>query len=91
MHQGGLTEVRPRARRWRGAVMVVLTMFALGPLAPAADAVGPEELHPLLLALSVRPWWGDPPALAPAGLDGQRHSLDAVRGRVVLLYFWATW
>jgi hypothetical protein len=91
MHPHPRTPLRPRFRGWRIAEIAALATLTFGLLAPAADAVGPEELHPLLLALSVRPWWGDPPALAPAGLDGQRHSLDAVRGRVVLLYFWATW
>ena len=85
------TGPRPRLRGWRIALMAGLAMLALGPLAPPVGAVRPGDLDPLLRALSIRPWWGDPPAMALVGLDTERHSLDGLRGRVVLLYFWATW
>jgi hypothetical protein len=80
-----------RLRGWRAAPIAALAMLSLALLTPPVDAIAPEDLDRLLLALSVRPWWGDPPALALVGLDGQRYSLDGLRGRVVLLYFWATW
>lgn len=34
---------------------------------------------------------GPAPALAGAGLNGEALSLDALRGRTVLVQFWATW
>jgi len=77
------------ARRVVVAVLVALAMQ----IAPevSADAPSPADLDPLLRALSVRPWWGDPPSVRLASLDGLRHSLEPLRGHVVLLYFWATW
>ncbi len=34
---------------------------------------------------------GDAPAFELPGLDGQKQSLASLRGKVVLLHFWATW
>jgi thiol-disulfide isomerase/thioredoxin len=51
----------------------------------------------LLLLLGVRAYQlrdvarGDAPALAGIDLDGQPLSLEAYRGKPVLLHFWATW
>lgn len=40
----------------------------------------------------LKPWpGGDTPALALEDLDGKAHRLDAYRGKVVLINFWATW
>jgi len=40
----------------------------------------------------IRPWGGKPtPALARADLQGHRVDLSTMRGRVVLVNFWATW
>jgi peroxiredoxin len=37
-------------------------------------------------------WSGGPtPALSLPDLDGKQHTLDAYRGKVVLINFWATW
>jgi cytochrome oxidase Cu insertion factor (SCO1/SenC/PrrC family) len=88
---------RPTRPRWRGpvAVRVVVAMLvavaAVNSSGVSADTLLPADLDPLLRALSVRPWWGDPPRLTLVSLDGLRHSLDPLRGHVVLLYFWATW
>jgi hypothetical protein len=82
---------RWRIAPWRTAVIAVLVVCAPGLVPLTVDAVSPEELDPLLRALSVRPWWGDPPNFALAGLDGRRQSLAGLKGQTVLLYFWATW
>jgi hypothetical protein len=76
---------------WRIALTGLLTVIALSIPGASADSVGPADLDPLLRALSIRPWWGDPPPVALAGLDGERQVLHDARGQVVLLYFWATW
>jgi len=40
----------------------------------------------------VEPWTGGAtPALAGPGLAGARHDLAALRGRAVLVQFWASW
>ena len=43
-------------------------------------------------APELRPWAdGETPALSGKGLDGRTLDLAALRGRVVLVQFWATW
>jgi hypothetical protein len=69
------------------AAVVTVSLLPAG----STESGSLADLDPLLRAMSVRPWWGDPPRLALAGLDGQRHFLDPLRGHVVLLYFWTTW
>jgi peroxiredoxin len=40
----------------------------------------------------LRPWSGGPtPALSLKDLGGVQHKLEAYRGKVVILNFWATW
>jgi peroxiredoxin len=76
---------------WRSAVAALVASLALGVVAAAGEVTSPADLDPLLRSLSIRPWWGDPPPLEVQALDGQRYSLARLRGRVALLYFWATW
>jgi cytochrome oxidase Cu insertion factor (SCO1/SenC/PrrC family) len=49
--------------------------------------------QPDLAALNLQPY--DPPKPAPAfslpDLDGRPQTLEALRGKVVVLFFWATW
>ena len=43
-------------------------------------------------AQELKPWTGGrTPALALDDLEGRPHSLEAQRGKVVLINFWATW
>lgn len=43
------------------------------------------------LALKPEPQNREAPAFELPGLDGQKKSLASLRGKVVLLHFWATW
>jgi thiol-disulfide isomerase/thioredoxin len=38
-----------------------------------------------------RPWLAETPAMQLKRLDGQAFDLESLRGRVVLINFWATW
>jgi cytochrome oxidase Cu insertion factor (SCO1/SenC/PrrC family) len=74
------------------AVLVAASVLgAGGPWLAPARAGTPEELEDRLIDLQVFPLDDAPPPLALPGLDGKRHDLAAAKGRVVLLYFWATW
>lgn len=81
----------PGAARRRAAVIAVLSVLTAAASTGPAHGVAAGDLDPLLRALSVRPWWGNPPAVSVTGLDGRRQSLDGLKGHAVLLYFWATW
>jgi cytochrome oxidase Cu insertion factor (SCO1/SenC/PrrC family) len=63
---------------------VVATVLAVAPALGAS---------PDFAGMQVQPY--DPPKPAPGfslpDLDGKTHSLDETRGKVVLLFFWATW
>ena len=46
----------------------------------------------LACAQQLRPWTGGAtPPLALADLEGKPHSIEAYRGKVLLVNFWATW
>jgi cytochrome oxidase Cu insertion factor (SCO1/SenC/PrrC family) len=69
----------------REAFLAVLaTVIALAPAAGSA---------PDFAGMQVQPY--DPPKAAPAfslpDLDGKMRGLEEARGKVVLLFFWATW
>jgi cytochrome oxidase Cu insertion factor (SCO1/SenC/PrrC family) len=63
------------------AAAVVLT-------AAAVSAAAPDWA-----SLQIQPY--EPPKAAPAfslpGLTGRTQTLEALRGKVLLLFFWATW
>ena len=59
--------------------------------AALALALLPAAAAPCL-AQALKPWdRGPPPALELADVEGAGHRLEAYRGKVVLVNFWATW
>lgn len=72
------------------ASLVLRFIGALAVVALAATAAGAA---PDFAAMQIQPY--DPPKLAPAfalpALDGTTQRLEDLRGKVVLLFFWATW
>jgi len=67
---------------------VLVALALLATVATSARAAGPD-----LAELGIEPY--TPPRPAPAfslpDLDGTPRSLAELRGKVVLLFFWATW
>ena len=73
-----------KLKRWAGQVVVLGLMFGL----PAAGVA--VELPPLshsLTTLTPKP----APALKLNDMHGVAHDLSRLKGRVVLINFWATW
>jgi cytochrome oxidase Cu insertion factor (SCO1/SenC/PrrC family) len=65
-------------------VTAVVTLLLVAGVATAAPDFAAVQLQPYD---SPRP----APPLALPDLDGQTRSLSDLRGKVVLLFFWATW
>ena len=67
----------------------VVTLAAIVALTIAAGVAA----APNFASLQIQPY--EPPKAAPAfslpDLDGKPQTLDSLRGKVVLLFFWATW
>jgi thiol-disulfide isomerase/thioredoxin len=71
--------------------LIVVGLVAVGLWAVTAAGQEPASIEARLRDFGLRALTGDPPAFTLAGLDGERHTLEGLRGRVALLYFWATW
>lgn len=76
---------------WRTGPVAALALFAVC-LFSSIGTLEAADLEDLLLDLQVVPLDGEPPpTFALDDLKGKKISLSDFRGRVVLLYFWATW
>ena len=70
------------------ALLPVLVVLVLAGTSVAA----PRALDDLMMDLAIAPLDPKvPPALAATSLDGRRVTLADVKGKAVLVYFWATW
>jgi cytochrome oxidase Cu insertion factor (SCO1/SenC/PrrC family) len=68
--------------------LIVLSVVVLG-LVVGAQA---KSLDDLMMDLNIVPLEPQaPPAFTVTTLDGDRLTLADVKGRAVLVYFWATW
>jgi len=71
------------------AVLTVLGGAAGG--GTLAQAQGSPDVDDLLRDLQLVPLDGEPPPFTLIDLEGKPRALASLKGRVVLLYFWATW
>jgi hypothetical protein len=74
-------------------VLVLGAAVASGALAPGAAPAADDALEDLLFDLQMIPLDGEapPPLALPRVTDGAVMRLADLRGRAVLVYFWATW
>jgi len=79
------------ARVSRRRAVVTLALAVLAAIASSAPGQA-DPLNDLLFDLQFVPLDRQPaPEFTLTGLDGKLVSVGQFKGRVVLLYFWATW
>jgi cytochrome oxidase Cu insertion factor (SCO1/SenC/PrrC family) len=71
----------------------MIRRLALASLAALLLATGAPAAEPDFAAMGVRPYSQPKPAppFALPDLEGRTLRLDDLRGKVTLLFFWATW
>jgi cytochrome oxidase Cu insertion factor (SCO1/SenC/PrrC family) len=73
--------------RLRALVPALVVLVLAG-----SSVAAPRALDDLMMELSIAPFDPQtPPAFTVTTLDGDRLTLADVKGRAVLVYFWATW
>jgi cytochrome oxidase Cu insertion factor (SCO1/SenC/PrrC family) len=73
--------------RWPSFLLITLFLAFAGPSTAVANA-----LEDRMMDLNIAPLEpATPPALVVTTLEGARVTLADVRGKAVLIYFWATW
>ena len=78
-------------RRRRLALGIVALAVALAATLPAFAAQS-KNLDDLMMDLNIAPLEPQaPPPFSVATLEGGQITLGDVKGRAVLVYFWATW
>ena len=91
----------PRFRTRSGRLVILVVLVVVAVVLPAAatllDRRAPDRLEPLTppaapsTAVQTYPAGTPAPALRLPGLDGAEVDLAALRGRPVVVNFWATW
>jgi peroxiredoxin len=81
---------RPTGREHPRLAAVGLTLL-LGCLAFGNPTAATDSVSTLMRDFGVGPLSGEPTPVALPNLAGERVTLQDHRGRLVMLYFWATW
>ena len=81
---------RGRTRAWRAALGAALALACLG-LGSAAWTADAPDIPALMRDFGVGSLSGEPTPVILPDLGGERVALQGHRGRLVMLYFWATW
>jgi peroxiredoxin len=81
---------RERTRAWRVALGAVLALACLG-LGSAGSTADAPDIPALMRDFGVGFLSGEPTPVTLPDLGGERVALQSHRGRLVMLYFWATW
>jgi len=74
----------------KSAVKLII-LFVISSFFTYKICEGAEFSDNFLEAVNVRSGWGDAPDFSTIALDGRSFTLSSLRGKVILLNFWATW
>jgi hypothetical protein len=84
--------VQPQGAGTRGrGGTAICALLLLASLALAGGTEAADPLDALKESFGVGALSGEPSPVALPDLAGQQVTLESQRGRVVMLYFWATW